>query len=767
MKKRRNGDGRRRREEPDLGAFSEDAPPAPPIDPSADDKPRGGGGQSRAARKRAKKRARTAQRPDAAPPAEDAAANGGECGEDQNDLAGDKARKAGKSKGDRSDPKPSKAGEGGGPDRAEKQRRKEKKDARRLAPSPDEADEEEEEDESDDEMGPELESLLSTLTPAQILLLDGNARPSLPLEDDEDGENGGLGGVDPLSIVGDLTAPHRARALLSSIIAPSRVTAAEFYDKHWGKRPLLACLEDGSDEGGGGTAGGEDELDEEDAILVGNHATRLDGLLSRASIDDMMRRNKLRYGLDLNVTRYTDSMGNGVRSRITLDPAPTRRRGGGDDDLEYAVANPSDVWSNVDGSSCTLRLLRPHEHDDSVHSLLSLLESEFGCMVGSNAYLTPRGSQGFAPHYDDVDVFILQLEGYKRWKVYAPFNKRETLPRESSRDYTEKEIEDAEETSEAMTCVLGPGDVLYLPRGWVHQAETVARPAYMPRLPGVKDDHSLHLTVSAMQNWCWADYLEILMPGALDAAVGSDKTTALREGLPRNFLEYMGTMNQVAEEGGGGADLPDGLKSDEGPDGHGDDDGEAAAAEARSRRRTRRRQREFRDEAKKRIMRVCKQAMTMLDDACDEMGKRHMSDRLPPALLGPERALTKDGIASGGGGGAHFHEASKRMWPNTLCRLVRPGVARLVVEDDKAVLYHCLDNSRVYRGSPVSPMEFEVDDAPALEQLLTTVEPRWIMVRDLIHGDVEDKMGIAQALFDEGLLATVLAETPDRTVQTG
>ena len=416
MKKRRNNDRRRQREEPDLGAFSEDAHPAPPTAEPSAGKPRGGGGQSRAAKKRAKKRARTAQRPDGpAPPSdEDGAANAVEGGEDQNDLMGavrrfrkeDKARKAGRSEGERSDPKP--ASEGGGQDRAAKQRG-ETKDSRRRAPSPDEVDEDED-DESDDEMGPELESLLSTLTPLQILLLDGNARPSLPRGDDGEDvdEDGGLGGVDPLSIVGDLTAPHRARALLSSIIAPSQVSVFEFYEKYWGKRPLLACLEDGNDDDEGA---GEEELDEEDAILVGNHMTRLDGLLSRASIDDMMRRNKLRYGLDLNVTRYTDSMGNGVRSRITLDPAPKRRKGGGGDDLEYAVANPSDVWSNVDGSSCTLRLLRPHEHDDSVHSLLSLLESEIGCMVGSNAYLTPRGSQGFAPHYDDVDVFILQLEG--------------------------------------------------------------------------------------------------------------------------------------------------------------------------------------------------------------------------------------------------------------------------------------------------------------------------------------------------------------------
>ena len=83
------------------------------------------------------------------------------------------------------------------------------------------------------------------------------------------------------------------------------------------------------------------------------------------------------------------------------------------------------------------------------------------------------------------------------------------------------------------------------------------------------------------------------------------------------------------------------------------------------------------------------------------------------------------------------------------------------------MLYHCLDNSRVYHGTPLIPMEFEIDDAPTLEQLITTVEPHWIMVKDLLHGDVEDKMGIAQTLFDEGILATKLVESTDRSVKTG
>lgn len=36
------------------------------------------------------------------------------------------------------------------------------------------------------------------------------------------------------------------------------------------------------------------------------------------------------------------------------------------------------------------------------------------------SYLTPAGSQGFAPHYDDIEAFVMQLEGKKKWKLYHP-----------------------------------------------------------------------------------------------------------------------------------------------------------------------------------------------------------------------------------------------------------------------------------------------------------------------------------------------------------
>ena len=46
-------------------------------------------------------------------------------------------------------------------------------------------------------------------------------------------------------------------------------------------------------------------------------------------------------------------------------------------------------------------------------------------------YLTPAGAQGFAPHFDDIEAFILQTEGSKRWRLYS--GQSEELARESSR----------------------------------------------------------------------------------------------------------------------------------------------------------------------------------------------------------------------------------------------------------------------------------------------------------------------------------------------
>jgi lysine-specific demethylase/histidyl-hydroxylase NO66 len=103
------------------------------------------------------------------------------------------------------------------------------------------------------------------------------------------------------------------------------------------------------------------------------------------------------------------------------------------------------------------------------------LEARLGNPAQANAYFTPRRSQGLPVHHDTHDVFVLQIDGSKLWKVYAPVWE---LPLKHQR-YSTAMGAPGEPVLEA---VLGPGDTLYLPRGWLHEALT-------------SGDDSLHLTV--------------------------------------------------------------------------------------------------------------------------------------------------------------------------------------------------------------------------------------------------------------------------------
>jgi Cupin superfamily protein len=113
-----------------------------------------------------------------------------------------------------------------------------------------------------------------------------------------------------------------------------------------------------------------------------------------------------------------------------------------------------------------------------------LLEEALGHAVQANAYFTPRGSQGFAVHHDTHDVLVLQVVGEKRWRLYHPLVE---LPLKHQR-YSRELGEHGEPTEELE---LRAGDTLYLPRGWLHEAETSAT-------------DSLHLTIG-ITAYTWLD----------------------------------------------------------------------------------------------------------------------------------------------------------------------------------------------------------------------------------------------------------------------
>jgi hypothetical protein len=342
-------------------------------------------------------------------------------------------------------------------------------------------------------------------------------------------------------LIENLSASRRASCLFEAIIDP--LPLDQFYSEYWGKKPLL--------------------------VKAKGNKTRYSDLLSLESIRKMTKDHPLYFARDLNLTRYQKDK-EGVKRRITLDKLPDQDGG------EAIQVDPNELWSNYD-DGCTVRLLCPHKHSDNIHALLSTLELELQCMVGANAYLTPpKAAQGFAPHYDDIDAYCLQLEGSKRWKVYEPTLK---LPRVSSEDFTP---EDLEGKTPVMDVTLEEGDLLYMPRGWIHQACTLTD----------DNEHSLHLTVSAMQQWAWVDLLEQIMPEALESAAMSETSTSLRQGLPRGFLEYMGAMYEEPSD----EKLPESLKKV----------AEEDTPENEEKRLRKMLQEKFRADAKKRIMKVAK-----------------------------------------------------------------------------------------------------------------------------------------------------------------
>eukprot|EP00850_Spirogloea_muscicola_P000366 SM000001S04768 [mRNA] locus=s1:2084660:2088644:+ [translate_table: standard] len=117
------------------------------------------------------------------------------------------------------------------------------------------------------------------------------------------------------------------------------------------------------------------------------------------------------------------------------------------------------------GYTLALRGLQFRSHN--VSTVAAALAAAMGqAAVGANLYLTPEGSQGLEAHYDDHCVFVCQLAGQKQWKVFPP---QVQLPRLYS-------VRSRSQVDNVHPCIfnLQPGDALYIPRGWPHEALNVA-----------------------------------------------------------------------------------------------------------------------------------------------------------------------------------------------------------------------------------------------------------------------------------------------------
>lgn len=118
----------------------------------------------------------------------------------------------------------------------------------------------------------------------------------------------------------------------------------------------------------------------------------------------------------------------------------------------------------------TLVLRHAERHGKNLRTWADGVGRDFGAPVDIHLYTTPEGKSGFGWHYDAVDLFLLQTEGRKEYAIRKntvnPWPTLETIPRDMRFE---------RETSPVrMTCVLSPGDCLYIPAGYWHAAQGVA-----------------------------------------------------------------------------------------------------------------------------------------------------------------------------------------------------------------------------------------------------------------------------------------------------
>jgi ribosomal protein L16 Arg81 hydroxylase len=241
---------------------------------------------------------------------------------------------------------------------------------------------------------------------------------------------------------------------LRTLIAP--ISEEEFRSKFWEKRPLIVLRNDTSYYGDLFTI---DDFD--DAITRTPDYVKMANATSRKNVS------------------YKSESARGIESVIE-----DMRNGG------------------------TLVLDQMNKSNPKLAMLCRALIPEMGHRFQTNLYLTPPHGQGFSPHWDNHDVFILQVLGSKHWKIEK---QRRVLNLKSDK----MGDEGRELRGELEQFTLGQGDLIYIPRGFVHAAEC-------------GDEPSLHITFGVTGVF-WEDLLQACIRFALI------RDERLRATLPLGF----------------------------------------------------------------------------------------------------------------------------------------------------------------------------------------------------------------------------------------
>jgi len=230
--------------------------------------------------------------------------------------------------------------------------------------------------------------------------------------------------------VSTTTARNRASAKDISTAFSEVFLKPEFWEKQWERAPFHHCAADG-----------------------GPSANLFPGTLCSDDIADLTRRS----GSSLKMFR----------------------RGETCSEENFLVAY-------LDGASLIIN--QAERYHPILYEVCRALAAEHFHHVFAVVYLTPPNSYAVRLHNDDQDVFLMQVWGSKHWKVRnAPKQNIYTEEMLGKDDPVPKELI----SEPIMSFDMHPGDILYIPRGFLHEATTTAEP-------------SCHVTITMpTSDYCW------------------------------------------------------------------------------------------------------------------------------------------------------------------------------------------------------------------------------------------------------------------------
>lgn len=224
-------------------------------------------------------------------------------------------------------------------------------------------------------------------------------------------------------------------------------------------------------------------------IVHRDDPTRYQGLLTIDRIDAIVASRDLRAGsLDM------------ARSEPPVRPE--------DFTFETGYIDPGGVADQY-RRGATIILPQLHMNDPVLGEFCRAMEALLSCHVQTNIYLTPPHNQGFRTHYDDHDVFVLQVSGEKYWRLYD-------TPVENPYRGEGFRPDDHKVGKPVEEFVLKAGECAYVPRGLMHDASTHG------------DEPSLHITLGLIVK-TWAD---LMLEAVSEVAL---RHPAFRRSLPVGY----------------------------------------------------------------------------------------------------------------------------------------------------------------------------------------------------------------------------------------